>query len=369
MTTLVHRSCAKPPSYAQVLAEKYGLSQLPSTSSEGFSDYQDSDRVEEEEEDDNVTLFEYSLATTENNNETTTHITETLNTNEAIFMQRCINLVHRSNKDILKSFFKRTKLLGWDEFSKHHCIITEIKQSCILRHVLKCKWKIGEYYTKEKNFCQVPSSSSQSDINANSSNHEPDIRSLQPNRSYVVPGTREAVPCPDCEGSGTYNCYCCEGETTIVCTKCVGGYILMTEEGEIRCFDCEGQGTIRCPNCLGKGFFKCGRCRQIGRVYQYKKIKVAIEKEMDTEYECFERVFPRSLLDSSFGDKYSRKIRPETLREIRLRENDERALIKAKKTLEIIPISRISCLTAEDRQISYVFWLVGRKPYLYHTDN
>merc|ERR1719427_2668932 len=181
----------------------------------------------------------------------------------------------------------------------------------------------------------------------------------------MIPGTQDAVTCPDCEGTGTYNCYCCEGESVIICTKCVGGYILMTEDGEIRCFDCEGQGTIRCPNCVGKGFFKCSRCRQIGKVYQYKKVKVTIEKEMDTEYECFERVFPRSLLDASFGDKYSRKIRPETFREICMRESDERTLIKAKKTLEIIPISRISCLTAEDRQISYVFWLVGRKPYLY----
>ena len=43
------------------------------------------------------------------------------------------SLVHRSNKCILKTFFKRTKLLGWDEFSKNHCIITDIKQSCVLR--------------------------------------------------------------------------------------------------------------------------------------------------------------------------------------------------------------------------------------------
>lgn len=114
------------------------------------------------------------------------------------------------------------------------------------------------------------------------------------------------------------------------------------------------------------------------------------EKEVETEYECFERVFPRSLLDSSQGSKYSRKVRPEMLQDIRERETTERYLAKAvvtssrdydnlinarslfqeqKKTIEIIPISKICCLTAEDRQISYIFWLVGRKPYLYHVEN
>ena len=94
MSTLVQRSCAKPPSYAQVLAEKYGLSQLPSTSSEGFSDYQDSsDQVDDEE--DNVTLFEYSLDNNNDTNNTTTTMQadSTINTNEAIFMQRCIKYV------------------------------------------------------------------------------------------------------------------------------------------------------------------------------------------------------------------------------------------------------------------------------------
>jgi len=361
MTTLFNGGCAKPPSYAQVLAEKYGLSQRPSTSSEGFSDYHESSDQQEDEE----MNFQYDF---ENNNEILRDA-NMIDTNEAIFIQRCINLVHRSNKTILKSFFKRTKLLGWDEFSKHHCIITEIQQSCILRHKLTCKWKIGDYYYKEKNFCQI--SNVATDVVSSDSRGQTtlDIRELQPNRSYTIPGTSEVVTCPDCDGSGTYNCFCCEGETTIICTKCVGGYILMTEDGEIRCFDCNGNGAIRCPNCTGKGFFKCNRCRQIGKVFQYKKIKVTLEKEVETEYECFERVFPRSLLDSSQGSKYSRKVRPEMLQDIRERETTERYLAKAKKTIEIIPISKICCLTAEDRQISYIFWLVGRKPYLYHVEN
>ena len=81
--------CAKPPSYAQVLAEKYGLSQLPSTSSEGFSDYHESDNnVEEEEED--LMMYEYDSGVNTNNNNEEEETETSLNTNEAIFMQRCI---------------------------------------------------------------------------------------------------------------------------------------------------------------------------------------------------------------------------------------------------------------------------------------
>ena len=71
------RSASRPPpSYAQVLAEKYGmLSTLPSTSSGGFSDYQDSTDAEQEEENNNSEVPIYQIST---------------DTNEAIFMQRCI---------------------------------------------------------------------------------------------------------------------------------------------------------------------------------------------------------------------------------------------------------------------------------------
>ena len=82
MTTLFNGGCAKPPSYAQVLAEKYGLSQRPSTSSEGFSDYHESSDQQEDEE----MNFQYDF---ENNNEILRDA-NMIDTNEAIFIQRCI---------------------------------------------------------------------------------------------------------------------------------------------------------------------------------------------------------------------------------------------------------------------------------------
>jgi len=350
------RSASRPPpSYAQVLAEKYGmLSTLPSTSSGGFSDYQDSTDAEQEEENNNSEVPIYQIST---------------DTNEAIFMQRCINLVHRSNKCILKTFFKRTKLLGWDEFTKNHCIITDIKQSCVLRHVLKSKWKIGNYYFKEKNLYQTSNTCSEVDIDDDESTSDViNLRELEPNKTYLIPGSFETITCSVCSGQGTYSCTCCLGETKITCTKCVGGFILLTEDSEIKCFECDGTGLVGCPNCYGKGFFKCTKCRQLGEVNQYKKLKVSMVKQVETEYECFDRVFPRSLLDASHGDKYSRKVRSDTLDEMRTRENDERVLVKARRSLEIIPICKINCLTAEDRRYSYTFWLVGRKPYLFYID-
>ena len=83
------RSASRPPpSYAQVLAEKYGM--LPSASSThstgGFSDYQDSTDAEE----DNNNQEEFRRSNQEGEEEVVPIYQISMDTNEAIFMQRCI---------------------------------------------------------------------------------------------------------------------------------------------------------------------------------------------------------------------------------------------------------------------------------------
>ena len=102
------RSASRPPpSYAQVLAEKYGM--LPSASSThstgGFSDYQDSTDAEEEnnnqeyvrrsnqEEFRRSNQEEFRRSNQEGEEEVVPIYQISMDTNEAIFMQRCIKWV------------------------------------------------------------------------------------------------------------------------------------------------------------------------------------------------------------------------------------------------------------------------------------
>ena len=97
------RSASRPPpSYAQVLAEKYGM--LPSASSThsgGFSDYQDS--TDAEEDNNNQEEFRRSIQedfrrsnqeefrrSNQEEEEVVPIYQISMDTNEAIFMQRCI---------------------------------------------------------------------------------------------------------------------------------------------------------------------------------------------------------------------------------------------------------------------------------------